>query len=294
MLNIELHLLLSHVFNHSVNMDWTKEEIILIVSDYFDMLTDEQNGIPYNKSAHRKKLGPLLYNRDNAIEFKHQNISGILADMGLPYIKGYKPLFNYQRGILIEEVTQVLKARRSVFEKVFQKFADEKTNPSTKKVHFETMIDTSPNKKKHIEKEPLFLPIKINYLKREQNNRSLGEYGEQLVFDYEKWRLIKVGKEKLAESIEWVSKEKGDGLGYDILSKNNNGTDRFIEVKTTKLAKETPFYFSRTEWKFALSKDKDFFLYRVFNFNEMPKIFIKRGNYESFCNIIATTFKGVF
>ena len=294
MLNIELYLLLSYVFNLPVNMDWTKEEIILIVTDYFEMFNDELNDIPYSKSEHRKKLAPLLYNRDNAIEFKHQNISGILADMGLPYIKGYKPLFNYQRGILIEEVTKVLNAKRVVFEKVFKKFVEEKTNPISKKIDFEKIIDSSPNKKKHIEKEPLFLPIKINYLKKEQNNRILGEYGEQLVFDYEKWRLISEGKEKLAERIEWISKDKGDGMGYDILSKNNNGSDRFIEVKTTKLAKETPFYFSRREWKFAISRDKDFFLYRVFNFADDPKIFIKRGNYESFCNITATVFKGVF
>ena len=275
-------------------MDWTKEEIILIVADYFDMLTDELNGFAYNKSAHRKKLGPLLHNRDKAIEFKHRNISGVLADMGLPYIKGYKPLFNYQRGLLVEEVSHALKSRKFSIEKDFKKFAEEKTGPVAKKIHFDTIIDTSPNKTKHIEKEPLFLPIKINYLQREQNNRSLGEHGEQLVFDYEKWRLITAGKEKLAESIEWVSKEKGDGMGYDILSKNNNGTDRFIEVKTTKLAKETPFYFSSTEWKFALSKERDFFLYRVFNYAEAPKIFIKRGNYESFCNMTATAFKGTF
>ncbi len=275
-------------------MDWTKEEIILIVADYFEMLTDELNGVAYNKSAHRKKLIPLLHNRDKAIEFKHRNISGVLADMGLPYIKGYKPLFNYQRGILVEEVSQRLITRQIIIEKEFKKFADENTPPNTKKIQFDTIIDSSPNKTKQIEKEPLFLPIKINYLQREQNNRHLGEHGEQLVFDYEKWRLRNAGKEKFADKIEWVSKVKGDGLGYDILSKNNNGTDRFIEVKTTKLAKETPFYFSRTEWKFALLKEKDFFLYRVFNFTEAPKIFIKRGSYESFCNITATAFKGVF
>ena len=103
-----------------------------------------------------------------------------------------------------------------------------------------------------------------------------------------------VSVDKLAEKIEWVSKEKGDGMGFDILSKNNNGTDRFIEVKTTKLAKETPIYFSRTEWKFATIKGNNFYLYRVFNFNDNPQLFIKEGNYESFCTPIVESFKGYF
>lgn len=84
-------------------MVWTKEEVILIVTDYFKMFRLELDSMPYNKSIHRKKLAPLLNNREKAIEFKHQNISTVLANMDLPYIKGYKPLFGYQQ-LLTEEV----------------------------------------------------------------------------------------------------------------------------------------------------------------------------------------------
>ena len=275
-------------------MNWTREEVILIVKDYFDMFRMELDSIPYNKAAHRRKLTPLLNNRDNSIEFKHQNISGVLANMGLPYIKGYKPLFRYQQ-LLEDEVVFFLENNKLFFEKEFKKFADEKIGPIVKKINFEKIIDKkSPAKTKTTEKEPSFLPIKTNYLAKEQNNRQLGEKGEQLVYDYERWRLIKAGKENLADRIEWVSKEKGDGMGFDILSKNTNGKDMFIEVKTTKLAKETPIYFSRNEWRFAQINGKDFFLYRVFNFKEYPQIFIKRGNYESFCKMQPQSFKGFF
>lgn len=275
-------------------MNWTKEEVILIVNDYFDMFRRELDSIPYNKAAHRKKLTPLLNNRDNSIEFKHQNISGVLANMGLPYIKGYKPLFRYQQ-LLEDEVVIFLQHNKSFFENEFKKFADKKVEPISKKINFEKVIDKKrPAKTKLTEKEPSFLPIKTNYLAKEQYNRQLGEKGEQLVYDYEKWRLIREGKESLAEKVEWVSKEKGDGMGFDILSKKNNGKDMFIEVKTTKLAKETPIYFSRNEWKFAQIKGKDFFLYRVFNFSENPQIFISAGSYESFCTTKPQTFKGYF
>lgn len=274
-------------------MNWTREEVILTVNDYFDMFQQELHSIPYNKTSHRKKLAPKLINRDKAIEYKHQNISAVLADMGLPYINGYKPLFGYQQ-LLADEVALYLENNKTFFEREFKKFANDKSEKLINNIDFTKIIDKSPTKKKVIEKTPSFIPIKINYLAKEQNNRALGEKGEQLVFDYEKWRLTKAGKENLAEKIEWISKNKGDGTGFDILSKSISGKDMFIEVKTTKLTKETPFYFSRNEWKFAQLKEKDFYLYRVFNFKESPQIFIKNGNYESFCNLQPQTFRGFF
>jgi hypothetical protein len=40
-----------------------------------------------------------------------------------------------------------------------------------------------------------------------------------VAIDYERWRLVKAGKESLVDKIEWVSQTQGDGLGFDILSK---------------------------------------------------------------------------
>jgi hypothetical protein len=273
-------------------MNWTREEIILIVSDYMKMLKAELAGIPYNKSEHRKKLAPRLHNRDKAIEFKHRNISGALADMGYPYIKGYKPLFNYQE-LLAEEVAIQINNDKLFYTKKFKDFANEEP-AKIKKMDFEKVVDNSPVKTKSSEKEISFQPIKINFLEREQNNKSLGDNGERFVYDYEKWRLIKAGKEKLADKVEWVAQEKGDGMGFDILSKTVSGKDMFIEVKTTKLAKETPIYFSRREWRFAQINAKDFYLYRVFNFIESPLLFIMQGEYESFCKLQTQSFKGYF
>ena len=112
--------------------------------------------------------------------------------------------------------------------------------------------------------------------------------------NYEKYRLIKAGKENLADKIEWVSKDKGDGAGFDILSKNDNGTDRYVEVKTTKLTKETPIFLTKNEVSFATKKSNYFYLYRVFNFDTKPQLFIKHGSYDSFCKLLPQSFKGYF
>ena len=137
-------------------------------------------------------------------------------------------------------------------------------------------------------------PIKINYLEREQRNRNLGVLGEELVIEFEKWHLINQGKENLAEKIRWISKEEGDGAGFDILSRNFNGTDKYIEVKTTKLAKETPIFFSKNELDFSIDHKKDFHLYRLFNFEENARMFTRNGALNEVCTTIPVSFKGYF
>ncbi|MDX2047028.1 MAG: DUF3883 domain-containing protein [Chitinophagaceae bacterium] len=277
-----------------MNEDWTREEVELIVQDYFKMFQLELEQHKYNKTAHRKTLLPLLNNRSNgSVEFKHQNISAVLANMGQPYIKGYKPRSNYQQ-ILEEQVAKFLTDHRIGLEPNFERFADTVIAAAYDQINFETIVDEEPEPSQVQENEPTFRPIKINYLEKEQNNRHLGEEGEKLVIAYEQWRLIKAGREGLADRIEWISKERGDGMGYDILSKNTNGTDRYVEVKTTKLSKETPIYLTKNEISFAKTKAKEFFLYRVFNFGPKPQLFIKEGDYERFCTIQPITFKGVF
>lgn len=272
--------------------DWSRTEVELIVADYFNMLNLELSKKNYNKTAFRQALQPLLGNRsEGSIEFKHQNISAVLVSMGLPFIKGYKPRFNYQQ-MLEDVVARNLLDKRPMYQSNFESFAEAAPVIPGNNIDFDDIIGEGPEKSPVYDREPSYRPIKINYLKREQENRRLGEEGEKLVIAYERYRLIKTGNEKLAKKIEWISKDKGDGTGFDILSKNSDGTDRFIEVKTTKLSKECPIYLSKTEVCFASLKQQDFFLYRVYNFDTKPKIFIKNGDYIKFCKLIPESFKG--
>jgi hypothetical protein len=274
--------------------NWSNIEVEFIVSDYFRMLSDELTGKTYVKAEHRKKLLPLLNNRtEGSIEFKYQNISAVLINLGQPYIKGYLPRFNYQR--ILEEAVITFLSRDIGIEDKFKLFAD-KAVLSKSKVDFQKIIVEPP--KIEIVSEPFTLykqnPIKINYLEREQSNSNLGRSGEELVLQYEKWKLISIGKENLAEQIRWISNEKGDGTGFDILSKNANGTDKYIEVKTTKLGKETPFYFTRNELQFSQKYIEKYHLFRLFNFESGVKMFTKNGSLDSICHSIPMTYKGFF
>ncbi len=87
---------------------WSEAEVNLLVADYFDMLRAEFLGQSYNKAQHRRTPSPQLNGRsDGSIEFKHQNVSAVLVDRGLPYIEGYKPRSNDQ-GLLVQAVDAYL------------------------------------------------------------------------------------------------------------------------------------------------------------------------------------------
>ena len=274
---------------------WSKIEVALIVADYFDMLIKELNRIPYKKSDHRRQILPLLNNRsEGSIEFKHQNISAILINLGRPYIAGYLPRYNYQN-LLENEVIDYL-IQHSEIESDFQQFVEKGLIKPKIKLDFEKITVAPPQIVSVTEPRPEYQhkPVKINYLEKEQLNKALGLYGEEIVIEFEKWNLIRLGYDKLADKIEWISKVEGDGAGFDILSKNINGTDKYIEVKTTRLGKETPFFFSSNELQFSIKRASDYHLYRLFNAENDAKLFQKNGALNSICKSVPTMYKGYF
>lgn len=274
---------------------WSNIEVELIVADYFSMLSSELKGGTYSKAEHRRALLPLLSNRsDGSIEFKHQNISAILINQGQPYIKGYLPRFNFQR-ILEEKVVEYLFEDHKI-ENQIKQFVEQEPIQNSAKIKFDKFIVDAP--KTELISEPFLSynrkPIKINYLEKEQKNQSLGRFGEELVLKYEKWNLIRVGKEKLAEQVRWISNDEGDGAGFDILSRNFNGTDKYIEVKTTRLGRDTPIFFSNNELQYSISNSDNFHLYRIFNFEKDTKMFLKNGSLDKICNSTPIAYKGFF
>ena len=133
--------------------------------------------------------------------------------------------------------------------------------------------------------------FKINYLEREAANNSLGAAGEEFVLKYEKTRLGSIEKFNLADRIEQVSETQGDWAGYDIRSFNGDGSDRFIEVKTTRYGIETPFFVTKNELGFSTENSLNYNLYRVFSFQKIPKLFMLQGRLDRACSLEAVQFR---
>jgi len=88
---------------------WSAREVAAVVEDYLTMLQAEIAGQDYVKARHRRALLPRLnpVRTEGAVEYKHQNISAAMIDLGLPYIWGYKPMSNRQ-GALKDEIQRQL------------------------------------------------------------------------------------------------------------------------------------------------------------------------------------------
>lgn len=268
---------------------WSESEVKAAVADYFDMLRLELTGRKYNKSQHRRSLKEQLNNRsDGSVELKHQNISALLIEMGIPYIDGYKPRSNYQRSILPTAVSAHLKSNPELYD-LFE--ADSVATPNTPSVEdFLSAWESPPtpdnsNRDEATEPQALYRPGGINYLAREAKNQALGDAGEQFVLNFERARLIRAGRESLAERIEQVSITVGPSAGFDIKSFEENGADRFIEAKTTKYGKNTPFFVTPNELQFSKENASQYFLYRLFRFKKSPRLFALHGSVEERCRL---------
>ena len=108
---------------------------------------------------------------------------------------------------------------------------------------------------------------------------------------FERARLIQAGREQLAERMEHVSATQGDGSGFDIRSFEVDGTDRFIEVKTTAGPKEMPFFVSRNQVEVSRDRDRRYHLYRAFAFHRDARLFILRGRLDRSCVLDASEFR---
>jgi hypothetical protein len=277
--------------------NWSDFELEQIIGAYFGMLEQEILGKKYNKTEVRNSLiGVLRKRTKGSIEYKNQNITAVLMKLGYPYVNGYKAAWNYQQALL-RKTAEFVERHPRLYD-LFHVFAESDivTEP-VEVTNFKKVLESAPEKSLDFDEEPMLktrITSKVNYLELEQSNRRIGKEGESFALKYEKWRLTSAGKDSLADKVEWISETKGDGAGFDILSRNTNGTDRYIEVKTTKLGKETPIFFTKNENDFSRQFNKNFYLYRVFNFISGPRLFLAQGSFEEICNVKPWSFRGYF
>ncbi len=276
-------------------MDWSREEVEAIVADYLHMLTLELASQSYNKTEHRRRLQLLLNQRSNgSIEFKHGNISAVMVNLGYPYIRGYQPRGNYQ-ALLEIVVEEQLRLKPMLDQAALAAVQQPAITPV--QTDFSKILTDAPIRQHRIAETagtPYFKPVKRDYLEREAHNQSLGLAGEQFALGYEHWRLVQAGQQRLADRVEHVSKTKGDGLGYDILSFDANGRERFIEVKTTSFGRETPFFVTNGELNRSNAAKEQFHLYRLFEFRKAPRLFDMQGAIGQHCRLDPVTYRASF
>jgi hypothetical protein len=260
------------------------------VADYFVMWTAQLRGEEYSKSEHRRALQRLLANRnDSSVERKRSNISAVLIDLNLPYLSGYKPLFNYQ-WLLFEVVSEHLHNSPDLLQLVAADVRRDPAVPTDTSIIGALVELPDRQRRSRVVKErtrpALGPPVNVpDYLALEARNSRLGSAGEEFVLRFERARLASAGKAWLADRIEQVSVSRGDAAGFDILSFDESGRECLIEVKTTRYGMYTPFFVSRNELDLSKQRELEYRLYRVFEFRASPKVFVLAGALQNACDL---------
>ncbi len=137
--------------------------------------------------------------------------------------------------------------------------------------------------------EPIsFVGRVVNFIQNTIDNKRIGDLGEQWVMKYEREKLNRLHKSHLAEKVKHVSREEGDGTGYDVLSFDERDKPIFIEVKTTTGEKNTAFYITRNELERSKVDSESYFLYRLYYFKEETDeadLSIINGDLTNLCEV---------
>lgn len=269
-----------------IGKDWQDDELDAIVSDYFAMLEADLSGKTYVKLRHSRALMSQIGRTHRSVEFKHQNISAVLDELGLPWIPGYRPKRNYQNAIF-DAIDRYLSKHPAILERVpvsrTSTTASVFVDPPVRTVEEESI----PERLRHLVRK--FDPVERDY-----RNRSLGRAGESFVIDLERRQLSEADRPDLARKVRWVAAEDGDGAGYDVLSFDQCGRPRLIEVKTTNGSARTPFYLSRNERNLATERPTEWRIYRVHLFAREPRIFTLAPPLEKAVNLRPETWRACF
>ena len=267
---------------------WRDEENDLIVADYFAMLADELAGRSYDKAERNRSLQAATGRSRTSTEYKHRNISAVLKGLGEDWIRGYKPAFNFQltlvRWLAVNPAwLRRLPARGSATG--LREAAPLWIGPPP------TLSNQPPPQELA---QMLDIARRFDVAARNEQNRALGAAGEERVLANERAVLTGVGRDDLARRIRWVSKEDGDGAGYDIASFAPDGRSRLIEVKSTNGWERTPFHITRNELAVAEERRFEWRLLRLWNFSREQRAFEVSPPLDAHVTLSATTFHAGF
>ncbi len=256
------------------------------------MLAADLAGLPYNKAQHNRALRSTLGRSHASLEFKHQNVSAVLQGLGEDWIRGYRPAVNYQAS-LKDAVARWLTANPDWLGAV-DRGGVSKPNPGVRDgaALWIGPPPTHSNAPPPMELDRMMaVARKFDVAGRDARNRALGLAGEQRILAHERASLICADRPDLADRLRWVAHLDGDGAGYDIHSFERDGSDRLIEVKTTRGWERTPFYISRRELDVSEVRRESWRLVRLWNFSREPRAFELHPPLSNHVSLMPTSFQ---
>lgn len=271
------------------NIDWTDEENSILVRAYLDMLRRELQGEAFVKADVNRQLQKDLGRARGSVEFKLANVSAALRDLSFPFINGYKPYPNIQASLrdrVREEVLRSADLTEVAFDAMTRRMPDVAEGAR--------WIEGAVPNAELPESAPGAHVGRWNFVALEAMNRDLGLAGERAVLLRERQSLRRLGESALADRVDHVSQSVGDGLGFDIRSFDADGTEKLIEVKTTRRGAHWPMFVSRNEVDVSAAEGEKYHLYRLHDFQpEMVRFYTLRGDLRKACQLAPETYKAL-
>ncbi|QXL83514.1 DUF3883 domain-containing protein [Comamonas sp. NLF-1-9] len=268
---------------------WTEAEIEQVVQDYFAMRSLFLQGRPFVKARYYKETAKRIGRSVASIEHKYMNISATLERLSLPWVTGYAPMRNFQHALLKAVETRVAQEWDGpiIPEQANWRAADAPALAIEAPPPLNTVLTSTHQELERIAR-------RFDPALRDERNRKLGRAGEEYVLESERTRLTAHGRADLARKVLWVAQEQGDGAGYDILSFEPNGEERFLEVKTTVGHQRTPFYLSSNERDLAREAPDRFRIFRLYGWGTEPRAFLIKPPLESSLILSPTAYRASF
>lgn len=251
--------------------EWTLRECEITADAYFKCLQQKLAGKKFNRQRSIDQVAAQISRTPGSVDYKFQNIDAALFSAQLPRLnisvaKNAQKLLSYV----------VLDPLAPRFAAVFSEARSASENDATSEVFVSIPIIEASilDRKRDVSS---LTAVRLDFSRRDAENRELGNCGEEWVVKAEKKCLQIAGCHELANKVRWVSRDLGDGLGYDIDSFEPDGTPIFIEVKTTNQGRNAPFYISATELAVSERLRDKYRIYRLFEFSGATKVYVVPG-----------------
>ncbi|ORE97751.1 DUF3883 domain-containing protein [Aurantimonas sp. 22II-16-19i] len=259
--------------------DWSDEDNDFLVETYLRMMRLEHDRVDFIKSHIRQEAQDRLERTKRSVELKLMNVSAVLSELGFTHLTGYARKMNFQQS-LFAAIERRLAGYPADLE-FLENFSPRSDRPSPKPgrkadaTSFDVVEPIPPLRNASAEQMEALsrLVRKFDPAARDAKNRILGLRGEQFVFDFEQQNMIAEGRRDLLSEVRWVSRDEGDGHGYDIVSVDpQTEKKKFIEVKSTRGSQYVPFFLSRNEIEVG-ERTEGWQIYRVFDIGTRSRLF---------------------
>lgn len=259
--------------------EYLLKEVFKIILNKIWKINELEGRYTFNENKVKEYVHSYMNDKKNSVEnLIRENLSNPsdFVKSEQEFIKRYGIIKKAAASMDIPEAANFLKEAEELIKNDFQTLMPDKSQKSIDIEAFKSEVTKEVDPPKKF----TFTPRRVNWLEIAKMREGIGEAGEQIVLDYEIQKMKRLNKIELIPEIEHSSKVKGDGLGFDIRSFDEQGEEIFIEVKSTSGGLKNDIFFTRNELSVMSQLKEKYYLYRVYNLdieNESAEILIFKG-----------------